>query len=132
MNDYNTELAQKITDKATKNIAKWGVQSFERLGLAISEETGEIAQAILQYECEGKSVKQIRKETLDLAALCFQMLWKFDEEKPEIQVCPHVCPLCHMGMIWFVEEGKKPRLHCINGQCNFPKITAPQVYRKER
>lgn len=63
-----------IKRKAEKNIDKWGVQNFETLALAVSEESGELAQAVLQYKWEGGKIGRISQEALDLAALCVQVL----------------------------------------------------------
>jgi len=63
-----------IAQKANKNLEKWGVQDFETLGLAVCEEAGELAQAILQNKHEGGERGRITHEALDLAALCVQVL----------------------------------------------------------
>ena len=65
--------------KATTNMMKWGTQDFKTLALAIAEETGELAQAILQYKDEEKPSINILNETYDLAALCFQMIVRYEE-----------------------------------------------------
>lgn len=79
----NTETEQ-LSIQAKANIRKWGIQNFETLGLAIAEETGELAQAILQYKYENKPEECIAKEAIDLGALCLQILWRYDvtEEFP--------------------------------------------------
>ena len=59
--------------KAEENIEKWGVQHLETLVLAIAEETGELAQALLQYRHEGGERQRILDETADLGALCCQI-----------------------------------------------------------
>jgi len=63
-----------ISRKAGENLDKWGVQDFETLGLAVCEEAGELAQAILQNKHEDGKRGRISHEALDLAALCVQVL----------------------------------------------------------
>ena len=63
-----------IARKAGENIEKWGVQDFETLGLAVCEEAGELAQAILQNKHEAGKRGRISQEAMDLAALCVQVL----------------------------------------------------------
>lgn len=63
-----------IERKAKKNLDKWGVQDFDTLGLAVCEEAGELAQAILQNKHENGALGRISAEALDLAALCVQVL----------------------------------------------------------
>ena len=63
-----------IARKAGNNLDKWGVQDFETLGLAVCEEAGELAQAILQNKYEKGKRGRISHEALDLAALCVQVL----------------------------------------------------------
>lgn len=40
----------------------------------ISEESGEIAKAVLQYEDENGSLEEIKKEIIQTAAMCMRML----------------------------------------------------------
>ena len=61
--------------QAHRNVRKWGVQDVETLGLAVSSEAGELAQAILQHKNENGDRDQIRHEAVDLGALCVQVLW---------------------------------------------------------
>ena len=63
-----------INRRVAKNLDKWGVQDFETLGLAVAEEAGELAQAILQARDEGGERGRISQEAIDLAALCVQVL----------------------------------------------------------
>lgn len=67
-----------ILEQAKKNLAKWGRQDLETLGLAIAEETGELCQAILQGRDEKGDRKRIREEATDLAALCLQLFQYLD------------------------------------------------------
>lgn len=69
-----------INRRVCKNLDKWGVQDFETLGLAVCEEAGELAQAILQNKHEGGDRGRITREALDLAALCVQVLVTMKEK----------------------------------------------------
>jgi NTP pyrophosphatase (non-canonical NTP hydrolase) len=61
-------------ERAKENIAEWGVQELETLVLAIAEETGEVAQALLQYLHEDGRRQRIIDEAVDLGALCIQLI----------------------------------------------------------
>ena len=67
-------LAVQAQDKAVRNVSKWGWQTPETLALAIAEECGEIAQALLKARHEGQPLEAVQRECDDLAPLCFQ-LW---------------------------------------------------------
>lgn len=69
-----------INRQVTKNLDKWGVQDFETLGLAVCEEAGELAQAILQNKHENGERSRITQEAIDLAALCVQVLVTMTEK----------------------------------------------------
>jgi NTP pyrophosphatase (non-canonical NTP hydrolase) len=69
-----------INRRVAKNLDKWGVQDFETLGLAVAEEAGELAQAILQARDEGGERGRISQEAIDLAALCVQVLVTMKEK----------------------------------------------------
>jgi len=62
-------------EKARANIEKWGYQSLKDTSLAMTEELGEMVQAVLQFHHEKGSYKRIGEELDDLAALCYQMKW---------------------------------------------------------
>lgn len=66
-----------LLERAKGNLQKWGTQDTETLCLAIAEETGELAQAILQARHEGKPMGRIQAEAVDLGALCLQVLVGF-------------------------------------------------------
>jgi NTP pyrophosphatase (non-canonical NTP hydrolase) len=70
-----------IIDRAETNLRKWGKQNWTTLGLAISEEAGEIAQAILQSRHENGDPDRIRREAIDLGALCLQLIDTFPPER---------------------------------------------------
>lgn len=72
--DDCTQIALELARKAERNVSKWGLQDLTTLCLAIAEETGELAQAILQYEHEGGEFSRIAEEAADLGALCVQVL----------------------------------------------------------
>lgn len=65
-------------ERAVANVAKWGKQDLETLGLAIAEETGELCQAILKARWEGGDRERIREEVIDLGALCHQVMLYLD------------------------------------------------------
>ena len=69
-----TEIAAQWQRKAEENFDKWDDPGVEALALAIAEESGEIARAVLDFIHSGKPKARITEETHDLAALCFQML----------------------------------------------------------
>ena len=68
-------------EKADRNIAKWGLQDIGTLTLAMAEEVGELAQAVLKNRHENGSIERIKEETNDLAALCVQMAWAISEKE---------------------------------------------------
>jgi len=70
--------------QAERNLAKWGHQDWETLGLAIAEETGELAQAILKCLHEGGPRERIQQEAVDLGALCLQVLQGFSVQNKAI------------------------------------------------
>lgn len=69
-----------FSTKAEANISKWGLQTFETLGLAVTEEAGELAKAILQFRDEWGPGKRISEEAGDLGALCLQVLALMEEQ----------------------------------------------------
>jgi len=71
------DISRPFIDRAKKNLAKWGDQDFETLGLAVAEEAGELAQAILKARHENGDRQRILQEAIDLGALCFQICSKF-------------------------------------------------------
>ena len=70
----------RINRRVAENLDKWGVQDFETLGLAVCEEAGELAQAILQNKHEHGELVRITQEALDLAALCVQVFVTMQEK----------------------------------------------------
>ena len=60
--------------RAAANLKKWGDQDYETVALAIAEEAGEVAQAVLQHRHESGAEARIREEAIDLGALCLQMI----------------------------------------------------------
>lgn len=74
----SVEPCSAFLERAIKNVAKWGKQDLETLGLAIAEETGELCRAILKARWEGGDRERIREEVIDLGALCHQVLLYLD------------------------------------------------------
>lgn len=66
------------TMKAKRNLGKWGEQGTETLLLAMQEELGELSQAHLEAEHESGDPDRTTEELDDLAALCYQLLWKLE------------------------------------------------------
>jgi NTP pyrophosphatase (non-canonical NTP hydrolase) len=69
-----------FAQKAQKNIVKWGLQDYETLALAVAEEAGELAQAVLQFRHEGGSDIRIIEEAADLGALCDQVFTRYNTD----------------------------------------------------
>ncbi len=70
----NIKNADWLIQRASNNLARWGKQDFETLGLAVCEEAGELAQAILQHKHEGGHEDRIFSEAIDLGAVCLQIM----------------------------------------------------------
>ena len=77
MNSASYIAAAILQNKASANLAKWGMQPVETLGLVASEECGELCQAILKTNHEGGDRDRIRQEAIDLGAVCLQILEHF-------------------------------------------------------
>ena len=90
-----------INRRVAKNLDKWGVQDFETLGLAVAEEAGELAQAILQARYENGERGRIGEEAIDLAALCVQVLVSalFAEESNARLEADVRCGLVHCSAV---------------------------------
>ncbi len=69
--------------KAADNLTTWGDQDYQTLALAIAEEAGEVAQAVLKWRHEDGPEGLIADEADDLGALCVQVVlhWQ-DHAKP--------------------------------------------------
>lgn len=74
------------SEKAEKNINKWGLQDIETLTLAMMEELGELSQAILQAKHENGDPQRIEEELSDLAALCYQMQSAIEDDQHYIKL----------------------------------------------
>lgn len=74
--------------KAVANLEKWGEQSYVVLALAIVEELGELAQALLEYEHEDGAAERIPEELADLGALAYQVYWRRTSYPEDIEVLP--------------------------------------------
>jgi len=70
-------LVRPLAERAARNLEKWGPQDFQTLGLAVCEEAGELAQAILKERHESGKRDRIREEAIDLGALCLQIMAHF-------------------------------------------------------
>ena len=75
--------AEDLVRKAERNVAKWGDQDYETLTLAVAEEAGELAQAVLQHKWEAGDESRIPEEAADLGALCLQVMRLYDRARAE-------------------------------------------------
>lgn len=66
--------------RAKRNLEKWGLQGLKTLGLALGEEVGKVQQAILKYHHEGGDINAVAFENFNVAALCYQLHWRIQEE----------------------------------------------------
>ena len=62
-------FSYKTSNRAVKNISKWGFQDKKTLIIAMMEELGEIAKADLDNEGD----ERVIDECIDLGALCLQL-----------------------------------------------------------
>jgi len=69
-----------LARKASKGLSLHGVRDFETLALRISEEAGELAQAVLEHRDEGGELGRISEEAVDLGAFCIQVLVTMSEK----------------------------------------------------
>ena len=68
-------LIDHVTNEHQKQVAKWGIQdrsSFEWLAF-LTEEVGELAEAISEYEYRGASSTAIYKEAIQCATLALKI-----------------------------------------------------------
>jgi len=73
-----------VRAQAQANMNKWGLQNLETLGLALAEETGEVAQAILAVKAQGGSDYQhVIDEARHVAALCVQIAVQVEQEQAD-------------------------------------------------
>ena len=77
---------RKWRQKARRNLLEWGEQSYPVLALAIVEELGELAQAILEHEYEGGDAQRIPEELADLGALGYQVYWRRTGYPEDVEV----------------------------------------------
>ena len=69
---------QEFHKQAQKNLDKWGPQDYRTLALAVAEEAGELAQAVLKHDNPDGFKLRIREEAVDLGALCVQIVNRYD------------------------------------------------------
>ena len=70
-----------LKEKAVANMERYGMQEYQTLGLAVCEEAGELAQAILQHQYDYRDKSRIFEEAIDLGALCLQVMTLYNREK---------------------------------------------------
>ncbi len=68
-----------------RQIKRWGIQEHDAATwmLILSEEHGELAQALLQYEYEDGPVDQVIKEAIQIATLAIKIAEMFLAERCE-------------------------------------------------
>jgi NTP pyrophosphatase (non-canonical NTP hydrolase) len=64
----------ELIEQFDVNVLKWGKQDFVTLALAMMEEAGEVARAILEHKDGTGERERIRQEAIDLGALCLQVM----------------------------------------------------------
>ena len=77
---------RKWRQQARRNLLEWGEQSYPVLALAIVEELGELAQAVLEHEYEGGDAERIPGELADLGALGYQVYWRRNGYPADVEV----------------------------------------------
>jgi len=76
--------------QAQLNFQSWGMQGLETLALALSEEQGEVARAVLDRRAAalssepGAPLGAIREETVHAGALCLQLLTEVRIERERL------------------------------------------------
>lgn len=72
---FNTKVMPLIYWENARQIQRWGTQDHDPYCwfTILSEEVGELAQAILQSECEGIPHQQIVKEAIQTATLAIKI-----------------------------------------------------------
>lgn len=76
---FNSFISPMIYWENHKQIKKWGIQKHSAATwmLILSEEHGELAQAILQYHYEGKDIDKIIKEAIQAATVAIKIAEMF-------------------------------------------------------
>ena len=82
---YDKEwILKKITDESNAQLAKWGFQThsaFEWLTYT-TEELGELAKAIAEYEYRDGTIRDIVCEAIQVATLALKIAEMFDKVEP--------------------------------------------------
>ena len=74
--DGMPEICKMIEEEHQKQFDKWGIQKrtlFEWLAY-LTEEVGELAEAICENEYRGGDIEEIKKEAVQVAALAFKII----------------------------------------------------------
>ena len=77
---YNDWICGKIQKENLAQISKWGVQkrtAFEWITY-LTEELGELAEAISEHEYRGASKEEVVKEAIQVATLALKIAEIFD------------------------------------------------------
>lgn len=85
MKDQGSKFFEEITaiyeeiKKAEIKHPNWPTDNMHKQVSIITEEVGEVAQAVLKFEDEGGEVIKIRQELREAGAMCFRMLLGLEE-----------------------------------------------------
>lgn len=71
---------EKWKQKAEENVEKWGVQTFLELIAVMTEEMGEVTQAILEAQQEDGDPECIIEELDDMMAVGYQLQQRYERE----------------------------------------------------
>ncbi len=80
---FTEKIVPKVFNENLKQLEKWGVQDhepFEWLGFT-TEELGEIANAIGEWQFRGGSVEDVVNEAIQTATLCLKIAEMFEALK---------------------------------------------------
>lgn len=73
------EQIERELEKAERQHPAWPPNIFEQVAI-MNEEAGEVTKAVLHYKREGGSLRDIKKELIQTAAMCMRMLQNLPSE----------------------------------------------------
>ncbi len=89
MGNWLKEFFDQTTRQREKNLAKWGPQGAERLVVALTQEIGEVARAVLEMVTATSPAaalkwrKRAQAEAVDVAAVCAELSRTVEIVTPE-------------------------------------------------